>query len=152
MKIEAAFKIENGRIVPFNIVMEEYLHTNLKEGDVFSGLLTINNGPSLRSVLQNASMWLFNTNIAIALNDSGQDMRTFFKESYFVSWSKHTVKEHIWNRISLALFDTEKSRALDSKQFCEVGETVGRIMAENKGIVVNWPSRESLMMEQLNNE
>ena len=152
MKIEAAFKIENGRIVPFNTVMGEYLHTNLKEGDVFSGLLTINNGPSLRSVLQNASMWLFNTNIAIALNDSGQDMRTFFKEGYFVSWSKPTVKEHIWNRISLALFDTEKSKALDSKQFCEVGETVGRIMAENKGIVVNWPSRESLMMEQLNNE
>jgi hypothetical protein len=152
MKIEAAFKVENGRIVPFNIVMEEYLHNNLKEGDVFSGALTINHGPSTRSVLQNSAMWLFNTKIANALNDSGQDMRVFLKEGYFVSWSKYTVKEHIWNTISKALFDTDKSSSLNSKQFYEVGEMVGIRMATNKRIVVNWPSRDSLMTEQIDKE
>ena len=148
MKVEAAFKVENGVIVPFNYIMHEYLMTELKEGDVFSGEMTINNRRGLRTKLQNAAMWLFNTKIAKALNAAGYDMATFYSESnYTLSWSQNSVKEHIWNVISKAMHDTESSSKLDTKQFCEVGEEMGRRLAQSKGISVDWPSRESLSYE-----
>lgn len=148
MKIEAAFKVENGQLMPFNAVMAEYLAENLQEGDVFSGEMTINNRRGLRTKLQNAAMWLFNTKIAKALNAAGLDMVSFYSASeYTLSWSQNSVKEHIWNVISKALHGTEKSSQLDTKQFCEVGEEMGRRLATSKGISVDWPSRESLMYE-----
>ena len=147
MKIEAAFKFEDGRLVPFNTIMEDYFTANLKEGDVLSGDLTINNRRGLRTRLQNSAMWLFNTQIAKALNDAGYDMRNFFDASHVVSFSTNSVKENIWNTFSLHLHGTEKSSKLDTKQFCEVGEEMGARLATSKGISVAWPSRESLMME-----
>ena len=150
MKIEAAFKFENGQLVPFNSIMESYFIENLKEGDVLSGDLTINNRRGLRTKLQNSAMWLFNTRVAKALNDAGYDMKNFFNESHTVSFSETSVKEHIWNTFSSALHGTEKSSKLDTKQFCEVGEEMGARLAASKGISVAWPSRDELMMEQDN--
>ncbi len=147
MKIEAAFKVENGVIVPFNHVMHEYLMTELKEGDVFSGELTINNRRGLRTKLLNSSMWLFNTKIAKALNDAGYDLKSFFKPDHTLPFSKETVKEFIWDEFSMVLHSTKKSSKLDTKQFCEVGEEMGRRLAQSKGISVDWPSRESLSYE-----
>ena len=124
--------------------------SELRKGDVFSGEMVVNSRKGLRTRLQNAAMWLFNTNVAKAFNDAGMDMRAVLKPDYFVSWSKDSVKEHIWNVFSVALFNTDKSSKLDTKQFCEVGENMGKQLAEKKGIVVHWPSRESLMMEMDN--
>jgi len=149
MKVEIALKYENGQFVPYNNIMAEYYAESLKDGDWLSGECSVANRRGLRTKLLNSSLWLFCTKVAKALNESGYDMRTFFDEGYFISWSQNSVKEHVWNKISQALHGTEKSSQLDTKQFCEVGEEMGRRLAMSKGISVEWPSRNSLMLEQL---
>jgi hypothetical protein len=150
MKVEIALKYENGQFVPYNHIMAEYYAESLKDGDWLSGECSVANRRGLRSRMQNSAMWLFCTKIAKALNSAGLDMAVFYKDTnYSISWSENSVKEHIWGVISQALHGTEKSSHLDTKQFCEVGEEMGRRLAMSKGISVEWPSRNSLMLEQL---
>ena len=148
MKVEIALKYENCQFIPYNHIMAEYYAESLKDGDWLSGECTVSNRRGLRTKLQNSSLWLFCTKIAKALNDAGYDMRKFYEgTNYNISWSQNSVKEHIWNVISKAMHDTESSSKLDTKQFCEVGEEMGRRLALSKGINVDWPSRESLSYE-----
>ena len=151
MKVEIALKYENGQFIPYNHIMADYYAESLKDGDWLSGECTVSNRRGLRTKLQNSSLWLFCTKMAKGLNDAGYDMRAFFDEGYFISWSQNSVKEHIWNKISMAMFDTEKSSTLDTGQFCDVGEEMGRRIAQSKGVSIPWPSRNELMLDEANN-
>lgn len=96
---------------------------------------------SQRTLRQNRSLHKGYALIAQALNDSGQDMRTFLKPSVQIPWTMESVKKHIWEPVQNAMLDKESTTQLNTKQVDEIWEVVSKILGE-RGVFVRFPSEE----------
>lgn len=99
-----------------------------------------------RTDTQNAAIHVFCREIAEALNDAGFEMEVksdVLKSPVEVPWTMESVKELIWRPVQMANYPDKKSTTkLERTEVSEVAEVITRYLAEKKGVVAHFPSRE----------
>ena len=143
-------KVENGKLVAIDYIMQEELLLNSVEGEIVILEVKKSTNKNWRTLLQNNSIHLYCDKLAKAFNDGGYDMRAVFakmSEQFFISWSMILVKQSMWHKIQKAMFDIDSTTKLDTKQVSEVYEHINRFTAEEFSISVPFPDRHSQSME-----
>jgi len=96
-----------------------------------------------RTKLQNKSLHKWCELLAVALDESGYDMREVV--SLPIRPTKENVKENIVHAVMTALYPKIKStKDLDTKQIQEVYNVTDRAISERFGVHVPWPSIDSM--------
>ncbi len=103
--------------------------------------LTVKTGKQ-RTSTQNASLHLYCSQLAIALNDAGYDFRTFVKDGYPVPFSDELVKEYLWRPIQKAITGKESTTKPETHEYSLIYDSLNVKLAE-KGLFVPWPSKDS---------
>ena len=101
-------------------------------------------GDKTRTLTQNASMWLYCTQLAEALNAAGYDQRTFpWREGMEIPFTKHSVMESFWRPVMDSMCDKDSTTDQITTDVMAVYEALSRAMAQKVGITVPWPCRET---------
>ena len=96
-----------------------------------------------RTLTQNASLHLFCTQLADALNDAGFDFRVFIKEGYPVPFNEMLVKEYLWKPIQKAITGKDSTTKPTRKEYGEIYDSLNVKLAEH-GIFIAWPSKDNM--------
>ena len=104
-----------------------------------------------RTNTQNASLSLYCTQMATALNDAGIDQKAYFERinNLDVPNTMESVKS-VFRAVNKKMYDNESTTKLDTKTIQEVYLAVDRGHAQKFGISLPWPSQESLSEAQRN--
>lgn len=105
-----------------------------------------------RSTKQNSSLHLYFEHLADELNDAGLDMRKTLKPEVEIPWSAKTVKEYIWRPIMKAQIGKKSTTEMETNDIDLVFNTITRHLANRFGLVVEFPSIESLSLKELTKE
>ena len=97
-----------------------------------------------RTPTQNASMQLYCTQMATALNDAGLDFRVVINDDIDVPWTKDLVQDYMWRRIQKAVTGHESTRKPKRHQYGEIYEIMNRHVSGKLGVYVPWPCKETL--------
>ncbi len=100
----------------------------------------------VRTVQQNASLWLYFSLLSTELNNGGLDMKQVIKAD--VQWNKDSVHDFMWIPLQKAILGTESTTRLKKKDIDVVYETMNRLTSEKFGIHVDFPSVDSMIFEQ----
>ena len=97
----------------------------------------------IRTTAQNSSLHLYCTFLAKALNSAGWTMKKYFEAKQVdMDWTPEMVKENIWRRIQVAMFNIESTTQLEKDQVSKVYEQITRHHAESLGLeYVPFPNR-----------
>lgn len=101
-----------------------------------------------RTSHQNAALHLFFKQLAELLNESGLDMRKTLKPDIDIPWTERNIKEFIWRPVQMAVLDKESTKELTTKDIDVVFDTIARHLASKHGLVVDFPSIETLINQQ----
>ncbi len=101
-----------------------------------------------RTLKQNSAAHLYFSHVADALNSSGLDMQAVLSKRVGVRWTGVSVKESLFKILAMAMFNVKSTTELDTKQFTEVADMLGDVLAKDYGVVTEFPSAESLMNQQ----
>ncbi len=101
-----------------------------------------------RTQQQNSSLHLFYTQLAEALNDAGLDMRKTLKPSIDIPWDSRTIKEYLWRPIQKAQIGKESTASLSTQDINKIYNTLNRHLGETFGIYVPFPSIDTLLDQQ----
>ena len=116
---------------------------NAKEDFAKHGYLEINIESGIRTIPQNKSLHMYCEQVAVALNDAGYDVNTFFKEGFTVPFSKYIVKDNMWKPIQKAVTDEDSTTKASKKDYVVIYEHLNAKLAE-KGIHIAWPSMDNM--------
>lgn len=94
-----------------------------------------------RTIQQNKALHKYNTNLSIALNDAGLDMKKVLKPGIDIPWTPETIKDNIIKPIVKAMFGKDSTADLTTIETQKLYEVVNRHMTSKFGIHVEWPSR-----------
>lgn len=86
--------------------------------------------------------------LANELNDNGLDVRSTLKEDIEIPWNSYLIKELIWKKVQKAQLGKESTTQLTTKEINQVFEVIARHLAQKFGIVIEFPSIETLMMKE----
>lgn len=101
-----------------------------------------------RTTKQNRALHLYFKHLANELNDAGLDMRKTLKPSIDIPWSAKTIKEYIWRPIMKAQLGKESTTEMTTKDIDRVLQTINRYIGGKFGLIVDFPSIETLMLQQ----
>ena len=99
-----------------------------------------------RTLKQNASLHLFCTNVAGALNDAGIEQHVFLKDIE-VPHSLQSIKS-VWKAIEYAQIRKTSTTEMTTKECTEIYETFNRHLAKF-GVHEDWPSEEAQAIKEL---
>lgn len=102
-----------------------------------------------RTLAQNRALHLFFTQLADALNDKGQYISQVIKVD--AQWDGDRIKELIWREVQKKITGKTSTTKLTSKEINDIFEAL-QVAFANKGIDIQWPSIETMMMEQRIND
>lgn len=94
-----------------------------------------------RSTQQNRALHKWFSMIATELNEKGIDKREFFKEPFFMRWSKDNVKEDIWRPVQRAMKLGTSTTELGRSELDQVLDPIIIKLAEH-GISVPFPNKD----------
>jgi len=107
---------------------------------------------SVRTGLQNDSMWLLFTQLADELNEKGLDMRHIIRPEVMISWTPYNINEFMWKPLLKALTGKNSTTKMDKVNDIKITyNNLNRIIIERtKGEVClpPWPSIETLIYKQ----
>ncbi len=118
----------------------EYLKIHYKKNKYLR--ISVSTGKQ-RSLTQNASLHLFCSMVADALNDGGFDFRVFVKEGYPVPFDEHLVKTYLWKPIQKAITGKDSTTKPESHEYAKIYESLNLKLAEH-GIHCPWPSKDTM--------
>lgn len=104
-----------------------------------------------RTHAQNRALHLMFTQLADQLNESGFDMRKTLRQDIEISWSGDLIKEYLWRPVQKAQLGKESTTELTTKDIDVVFETLARHLSSKLGIVLDFPSIETIIMKQRTN-
>lgn len=107
--------------------------------------ISIKRASHRRSNLQNNALHLWCTQLAEALNESGQDMKDVIRVD--IPWSSYTVKEHLVRPVMNKLLHKDSTTELTSDEVTTVYEVINRALAGRlkEPIHIPFPSEETLL-------
>jgi len=83
------------------------------------------------------------------LNDAGLDQRKVLKPSYSIPWSEHSVKEHLWRQMQIALIQEESTKYIDSKDINLIMKVLMKNLGEKFGVYIPFPCKDGKEFEAL---
>jgi hypothetical protein len=97
-----------------------------------------------RTPKQNNALWLWLTQFANKLNDSGLDMRTVLKQAIMIRWTKDTLHDYIIIPILKALTGKTSTTEMDkTEDIGKVWDTLNVHFAEKHNFQIPpWPHKE----------
>ena len=102
--------------------------------------ITIEPRKKTRTNTQNRALHLYLGQLAIALNDSGYDMKRTIKQDVDIPWNTDTAKQYLWGPIQKVVTGLDKTSKADTAQYSAIYEVLNRHMAQKFGVSVPWPS------------
>ena len=99
----------------------------------------------VRTTQQNKSLHKFFTMISEQLNELGQEFcySGITGKELSMPYTPHLVKEFFWKPIQYALFETNTTTKLDTKQMNTIIDVFTNFFAD-KGVVITFPSSEEI--------
>jgi hypothetical protein len=97
-----------------------------------------------RTLTQNRCIHLYCARLARAFNAAGMERMIdspVLKETIEAPWDEHSVKEHIWRVVQLAVTGHQSTRDITTKECTMIYEIINRHLA-SKGLHVEWPHKE----------
>ena len=91
---------------------------------------------------QRRSVYLYCGLLAKELNGRGLDMVKTLSD-VDISWSKESVKEHIWAKVQNAKFGNVSVNDLETPEVSEIYDVVNRHLSNKFGVHVPFPSKEN---------
>lgn len=104
--------------------------------------VVIQERPSFISPPQRASLHLWFTHMAQALNDSGQEIQHILKVD--VPYTNHSVKQCIWEPIQKSYLQTENISELQTRDVDQIFDILNRGIGDYTGVNVPWPQRKKI--------
>lgn len=101
-----------------------------------------------RTLTQNSALHLLFTQLAEDLNNQGLDQKKVLKESVDIPWQLESVKQFLWAPIQKAIVGTDSTTELTTKEIDEVFAVLQRHLNQQLNISINFPSIETLLIEQ----
>ena len=84
-----------------------------------------------RTPTQSNALHLFFEQLAESLNSSGLDMRKVLKPSYDISWTKESVKEHLWRPIQKMMYGKSSTTQLSKhEEITDIHKVLMRALGE----------------------
>ena len=97
-----------------------------------------------RTSSQNNALHVACGMLAETLNDAGADMVAVLKEGAEIPWTKESVKTHLWHPVQTAMFETDSTTKLTTKQVNEVYEVLIRHLGQRCGVTAPaFPTRDA---------
>ena len=101
-----------------------------------------------RTASQNRSLHLWCELLSKELNDAGLTIEKTLTGKVEVPWSMNTIKDILFRQMMKAQTGKTSTTELTTKELSEVAETLTRYLAQQHGLVVDFPSLESLDAQQ----
>lgn len=108
----------------------------------------MDNESKQRTTQQNKALHKFYSELALALNEAGLDMKRTLKPDIDIPWNGDTVKDYLWRPIQQAQLGKESTKELTTKEIDAVYDTLNRHLGEKLGVHVEFPSIEAILNEQ----
>lgn len=101
-----------------------------------------------RTLQQNKSLHLLFQLLANELNDAGLDMRKTLKPEIDIPWSGPSVKEYLWRPIQTAQLNKKSTTEMTTVEIDQVFDTINRHLSERLGLTVQFPSIETVLLNE----
>ncbi len=101
-----------------------------------------------RTLKQNKSYWKWIDLLATELNNAGYSVQTVLSKTAEISHTKDNFHQNISKVFIKALFNKDSSTDLTTKEFNLLQEEITKFLAENLGLQIDFPSMESLAMDE----
>lgn len=99
----------------------------------------------IRTIRQNSALHLYFTHLAETLNLAGLDVRAVLKPDVEIPWSGTMVKELLWRPVQKIYLNKKSTTRLTKDEVNEVWKILDRHLAEKFGVLVEFPSIETLI-------
>ena len=104
-----------------------------------------------RTTRQNKALHLYLDFVSKALNEAGYDVQRTLKKDMSIPWTMTLVKELMFKFLIKAMYDKDSTADLTTKELTEAGEVFAKHLAEKFGLSIDWPSLDTLLMQQRTN-
>lgn len=101
-----------------------------------------------RTLTQNRALHKFFSELATELNDNGLTVNETLRQDIEIPWNETLIKELLWRRVQKAQLGKDSTTELTTKEIDLVFEVIAQYLAENHSIVIEFPSIQTLMMQQ----
>jgi hypothetical protein len=96
----------------------------------------------VKTAKQRASLHVWLEQLAEILNSAGLDQRKVLKPAFFLSWTKHSVKEYLYKPLLEAMTGKESTEKMNTIEPSEICKELGKHLATKHGITPPaWPTR-----------
>lgn len=99
-----------------------------------------------RTLQQNKALWKYFELLAQEFSDHGLDMKKVLKPEIDIPWNKDTVCEFLFKPIMKAQLGKESTTELTTKEIDQIFDVINKHLGQQFGLHVDFPSVESLMM------
>ncbi len=105
-----------------------------------------------RTNQQSRALWLFMTQLAKVLNESGLEPRKVLKPEYNLQWTKEMIHDNIWIPIQQAMYKTNSTTFLHKQeQIDKIHEIITRELGEKFGLeYIPFPVDMERQLQKLN--
>jgi len=145
--METGFVVLNGKLEPINQTMAAEIAAEFGEGAFVSGELKLSTPKRIRSIAQNAAMYLWWRQIASAAVECGLDIRKLMSQRIDIPATKENIKVVVWVPVMETMTGKTSTAKLDTKEVSEIAMTIDRYLLSKNGINVPFPSMDSLANE-----
>ena len=80
--------------------------------------------------------------LAESLNNAGLDVKKTMAQDVEIPWTETLIKELIWRKVQLAMFDINSTAKLDTTQISQVYDVINRHISQTHGVSVIFPSKD----------
>ena len=104
--------------------------------------------PKQRTQRQNKAMHLMLTQLADELNASGKTMMRVLSQTAEIPWTDVSAKEYLLRPIIRAMYNKNSTKELTTKELTKATDFLLDHIAKTTGLSLDFPSLESLMLQE----
>lgn len=105
-----------------------------------------------RTLRQNRALWKYCENLSQDLSGAGLDMRKVLKPEIEIPWTKESVCDFLIRPIMKAMYQKTSTTELSTKELTKVINVLDRHLNEKFNITTDFPSIETLLMNEIINK
>ena len=129
-------------IITDNDAARDHIWRLLKSGQICE--VTIKSITESRTNTQNSAMHVYFSKLAKVFNDGGLDMKKVLSHNEIdIPWNANLVKECLWKRVQIALYDKKSTTKLTTKEVAKIYEVLSRHLSSKLGVYIPFPSIEN---------
>lgn len=97
-----------------------------------------------RTITQNKAMHKYFTLLANAFNDAGYTVEMVLTKPLDISWTDNLVKDILWRKIQIALFDKSSTTQLEKSEVSKTYEELNNYTASTLGVHIPFPNKDGM--------